>query len=144
MARSPKVLFLLYSVPGLVRIAWYSRIPILFPWNSQAPQLKSPLVGIPTCPILYVSSSQVAGILPSNAPLGDAFLTVEYKRVSSRPRQFGITSSAFGIYTAAGSGLGPGIFTGVDFKPKSFDQPAQPGETLIAWGTGLGAISDGD
>lgn len=96
------------------------------------------------CPMIYSSNVQAAAILPSNTPTGDANLTVTYLGQISPPRAIKVESNGFGIYSIASSGTGPGVITGVDYAPKTFDRPAKPGEVLIAWGTGLGPIDGND
>jgi uncharacterized protein (TIGR03437 family) len=96
------------------------------------------------CPMIYSSDVQGAAILPSNTPAGDAILTVTYQGRISPPRAIKIASNGFGIFSIAGSGAGPGVITGVDYAPKTFDRPAKSGEVLIAWGTGLGPIDGND
>jgi uncharacterized protein (TIGR03437 family) len=98
------------------------------------------------CPMIYTSYSQLSAILPSNAPIGDATLMVTYNGVTGTffPAHITIVSSSFGIYSVGSSGIGPGIITGVDYVVKPLDQPARPGEVVIAWGTGLGPTEGSD
>jgi uncharacterized protein (TIGR03437 family) len=79
-----------------------------------------------TCPMFYVSYSQVAAVLPSNAPLGQADLVIT---ANGRSNSFSVevAPSAFGMYTLSSSGLGPGVVTGVDYGVKTSSQPARPG-----------------
>ena len=96
------------------------------------------------CPMIYSSDVQAAAILPSNTPAGDAIMTVTYLGQISPPRAIKVAANGFGIYSIASSGTGPGVVTGVDYAPKTFDRPAKTGEVLIAWGTGLGPIDGND
>jgi len=96
------------------------------------------------CPMIYSLDVQAAAILPSNTPAGDAIMTVSYLGRISPPRAIKVASNGFGIYSIASSGAGPGVITGVDYAPKTFDRPAKTGEVLIAWGTGLGPIDGSD
>jgi uncharacterized protein (TIGR03437 family) len=96
------------------------------------------------CPMIYSSDVQAAAILPSNTPAGDAILTATYLGRISPPRAIKIASNGFGLYSIASSGAGPGVITGIDYAPKTFDRPAKTGEVLIAWGTGLGPIDGSD
>ena len=62
-------------------------------------------------------------------------MTVTYLGQISPPRAIKVAANGFGIYSIANSGAGPGVVTGVDYAPKTFDRPAKTGEVLIAWGT---------
>jgi uncharacterized protein (TIGR03437 family) len=93
--------------------------------------------------MVYTSSRQIAAILPSRTPVGDGTITVTYDGTDSQPYPIKIVSSALGVYTVTSNGLGPGIITGADYGIKTLQAPARQGETVILWGTGLGAV-DGD
>ncbi len=93
--------------------------------------------------MVYTSSRQVAAILPSRTPAGNGSITVTYNGTDSQPYPIRIVSSALGVYTVTSNGLGPGIITGADYGIKTAQAPARPGETVMLWGTGLGAV-DGD
>jgi uncharacterized protein (TIGR03437 family) len=94
---------------------------------------------------IYVGSSQINAIMPSNAPLGMVSVTVRFNNSSSTPMPVRITDSSFGIFTANGGGTGPGIlqnFIAADTQPiNSLQQAAKPGQVLTLWGTGLGAAT---
>ena len=54
-----------------------------------------------------------------------------------------IVESSVGIFTATGSGSGPGSITNfvtqTEFGPNSLSAPATPGQIVFLWATGLGA-----
>jgi hypothetical protein len=56
-----------------------------------------------------------------------------------------ITANAFGIFTALGAGLGPGVLQNfITAANQPYNQPAipaQPGQVITLWGTGLGAVT---
>ena len=56
----------------------------------------------------YVSATQINAILPSDAPLGNAQLTVSFQGTSA-PAPVTVADNAFGIFSMAG-GSGPGSF----------------------------------
>ncbi|MCC6367184.1 MAG: hypothetical protein IT165_27000 [Bryobacterales bacterium] len=97
-----------------------------------------------SCPMVHSSATQVAAILPSNTPTGDGTIVVTYNDSSSSPSFIRVVTSAFGVYSTASSGLGPGTITGLDYVTKTFTRPSKPGEVLVAWGTGLGPVTGGD
>lgn len=99
------------------------------------------------CPLVYVVAGQLAAILPSNTPLGNATLTVTFNGQSSAARNFRVVNSAFGTFSLNQAGSGPGVIT--NFESAS-SQPvntalrsARPGQTLIMYGTGLGPLPAG-
>ena len=109
----------------------------------------------------YTSATQVAALLPSNTPIptqssGAPIFTVTFNGQTSAPANHGIAQSNLGIFTIDSSGQGPGIVTFPDYslvsagKTPSCGGPynacgsANPGDTLILWGTGLGPVSGDD
>jgi len=97
---------------------------------------------------LAAISTQVNAILPSNAPLGDALLTVTWNGRASAAVPVRIVETSLGIFTATQSGMGPGIFQNFvsqsDQPLNSPRRPAARGQTVTAWGTGLGPIPSAD
>jgi uncharacterized protein (TIGR03437 family) len=100
------------------------------------------------CPLIYVVAGQLAAILPSNTPPGNATLTVTYNNQTSSARSFRVVNSAFGVFSLNQAGSGPGVIT--NFESAS-SQPvntalrsARPGQTLILYGTGLGPLPPGN
>ena len=98
-----------------------------------------------SCPMIYSESGQAAAILPSNTPLGRASLSLTYNGMPTPfPVMINVLPSSAGIYTLSSSGLGPGVFTAVDYSVKTFAATAKPGDTVTAWATGLGPINGPD
>ncbi len=93
-----------------------------------------------TCILLYTVSSQVAGILPSPTPTGSGTLTLTYQGESgSIPIE--VVSANLGTFALNSDGTGPGVFTDLSYAAITYIHPAHPGDTVVLWGTGLGAIS---
>ncbi len=95
--------------------------------------------------IAYTLAGQIAGILPSTAPVGDYNATVTYNSTSA-PLRVSVVARNFGLVTLAGTGTGPAVIQ--NFVPSAttlpinqFGTPARPGQTLILYGTGLGPIT---
>ena len=92
--------------------------------------------------MVYTSNRQVAAILPSNAPEGDATLTLNYNNLTSNPVVIRIVRSRFGMFTLNQAGSGPAIaqnfVTQTDQPVNTLLTAATPGQTMILWGTGLG------
>ncbi len=92
------------------------------------------------CPMVYTLKSQVAAVLPSTTPLGAGTLTVTYNGASgSTPIR--VVGSNFGISTVDGSGTGAAVVTFPSYQLVDSTHSAKPGDTLVIWGTGLGAAN---
>lgn len=89
-------------------------------------------------PLYYVSATQIAGILPSTMPAGTGTITVTNNGQTSAPAPIQVVSSDFGILTR-NNGSGPAggydghhdLITGTN--------SASPGQTIVLWGSGVGA-----
>ena len=108
----------------------------------------TPVTALP----LYVSAEQINAIMPSTAPLGAVTIQIEFDDGdggnASSPVRAEVVEAAFGIFTATGRGVGPSI--AFNFESEN-DQPlnatsrsARAGQTVVLWGTGLGAVTGGD
>lgn len=87
---------------------------------------------------------QLAGIVPSTTPVGTGTITVTYNGQTSAPASITIVRSVFGIFTINQGGTGPGVFTNTNSRVSTLVAPAQPGDLLFIWGTGLGPIQTSD
>jgi uncharacterized protein (TIGR03437 family) len=96
-------------------------------------------------PIVYTSAKQVAAIMPSNAPEGDATVSLNYNNLTSNPVVVHVVRSGFGIFTLNQAGSGQAIaqnFIGQNLQPlNTLLTSATPGQTLTLWGTGLGPVT---
>ena len=101
----------------------------------------------------YTLAGQVAGMLPSSTPAGDYDVRVTYNGQVSAPRRVKVVERNFGYATQAQNGAGPAQATygGLDlnrFTTGTIGQwstrPAKPGDTMVLWGTGLGADPNSD
>lgn len=94
------------------------------------------------CPMVYTSLTQVAALVPSNAPEGDATLVVSYQNLASVSVPVHVVHSAFGVFTLNQAGSGPAVvqnFVSQTSTPvNTLTTSAHPGQTMILWGTGLG------
>jgi uncharacterized protein (TIGR03437 family) len=87
-------------------------------------------------PALYYSSpTDVAGVLPANTPIGTGTLTVSYGNQSANAN-VQVVPTAFGFDIYNGSALATDAVSGALITNTN---SAQPGETLLFWGTGVGA-----
>ena len=98
--------------------------------------------------MVYSSAGQVAAILPSSTPAGPASVTITYSGQTSAPYKLLVGKSALGVFTRNSQGDGPGIAlvyrSATDVSIDSLTNSAQAGETMVIYGTGLGAIAGAD
>lgn len=99
-------------------------------------------------PMLYTSSTQLGAIVPSNVPPGPATATVTYGGAVSNAVPVNIVATSFGIFTQNSQGYGPAsaqnyVSSSVS-TVNALTTPAQPGQIVTLYGTGLGAALDGN
>ena len=97
---------------------------------------------------VFVSPGLINAIMPSNAPLGQVAVVVNFNNSgASNSAPVTVVNSNFGILSFAG-GRGPGVVQNVQSATSepvnSLAQPATPGLTVVVWGTGLGPITGAD
>jgi uncharacterized protein (TIGR03437 family) len=98
---------------------------------------------ITTTPAIYYAiPTQVAAVLPSTTPVGTGVIKVNYNgQITSAPIQ--VTKTAFGMLTQDAGG-GPVTATDLEYKDFSPTASAAPGQTIVLWGSGLGADTAND
>lgn len=92
--------------------------------------------------MVYVSPEQVCAILPSSTPPGNGMLTLAYNNRESQPEAMRVVAARFGIFTRNSAGTGPALVQNVNSGGQPLNtltEPALPGQTVVLWGTGLGA-----
>ncbi len=92
------------------------------------------------CIMVYTVASQVAAILPSATPTGNGTITLSYQG-SQASAAINVLAANFGLFGLNEAGSGPGVFTDPAYNVITLINAAHPGDTLIAWGTGLGPIT---
>lgn len=100
-------------------------------------------------PLYYVFDQQIAGVLPSNTPVGTGTVTVSFNgKTTTSPIK--VVPAAFGIDTFTGNGTGVVVaqnYSNLDANklPTLVTQTAaaNPGDTLVLWGSGLGPSPSG-
>jgi uncharacterized protein (TIGR03437 family) len=95
--------------------------------------------------MIYSSGRQVAAVLPSNTATGDGTLTLTFNNQTSAPAPIRVVPSSFGMFTRNSGGSGPAIvqnFISQTQQPTNgLIAAAQPGQTVILWGSGLGPVA---
>jgi len=101
--------------------------------------------GITTHPIpYYVSPGQIAAILPSATPVGVGVLRVTSNGATSAPTFIQVVRTDFGIDTLYGAGYGPAVAQHANGQILGPTNSANPGETIVLWGSGVGPDPDND
>jgi uncharacterized protein (TIGR03437 family) len=93
---------------------------------------------------VFVSAGQVNAIMPSNAPLGADTVTVSFNGQVSAPVTVQVAANNFGIFAINASGAGPAVVTDAQGQVIQSNFAATAGQTLVMYGTGLGAIASSD
>jgi uncharacterized protein (TIGR03437 family) len=100
--------------------------------------------GITTfAPMYYVLPQQLAGILPSNTPLGAGTLVVRNNSKNSLPVPITIVKSAFGVLTVTGTGTGSARVQDASqgYQELVSTRSTNPGNFLVFYGSGLGPVT---
>lgn len=90
---------------------------------------------------LYTVAGQVGAILPSRTPVGTGTVTVTYNNQTSASAPIKVTATSFGVFAVNQAGTGPGVVTSAASNAFALNNAAHPGDTVIIWGTGLGAVT---
>jgi len=88
--------------------------------------------------IYYATATQIAAVLPAATPIGTGTLTVTYNTTPSATFAIQVTAAALGIGTYNGLAIATNPVTGALY---SYTKSAKPGDTIVLWGSGLGAIA---
>jgi len=96
--------------------------------------------GVTTHPAMYYAiAKQIAAVLPAGTPAGTGTITVTYNGSASNAATILVVPSALGLiaYNGSGSGLiNATDLHGINF---TYTNSASPGQSIILWGSGLGA-----
>jgi uncharacterized protein (TIGR03437 family) len=91
-------------------------------------------------PLLFVSSGQISAVVPGSvAQSQNANVQVVYNSVTSAAAQVPVSSAIPGLFSADGSGKGPGAFLNQDGTLNSTANPAPANSVVVMYATGLGA-----
>lgn len=95
------------------------------------------------CFMVYTVAGQVAGILPSNTPVGTGTMTVRLNGVVKGTGPIKVVANSFGIFTINQQGFGPAVATDPLTASAVYTttNSAAPDDFIDIWGTGLGAVS---
>jgi uncharacterized protein (TIGR03437 family) len=94
--------------------------------------------------ILAAVGSQVNALLPSATPIGSGTVTVTYNNQVSASEPVQIVSASFAPYTYNSRGAGQAVATDLSYRQNTIIHTYHPGDWVVLWGTGLGAINGDD
>ncbi len=91
--------------------------------------------------LFFVSPRQINALVPFNTPEPYATIQVMNNGVSSNTVTVYANDTAPGVFTLDSSGIGSAAALHSDFSIVNTAKPAKPGETILVYLTGLGAVS---
>lgn len=92
-------------------------------------------------PLIYVSDTQSAAIVPFETTGQQAQIVVRYNGGDSSPVTMPLTNTSPGLFSADKSGSGPGAILNADGSYNSSGNPAVPGAVVVLWASGLGQLA---
>jgi uncharacterized protein (TIGR03437 family) len=109
------------------------------PWPTTLNGVQVTVNGLPA-PIYYVSSGQVSAVVPYGTTFGIGQIQVVNKGAASNMVTEFIQTTTPGIFTLTANGLGYGAIEHADGSLVSTTSPAQIGETVALYTSGLGQV----
>ena len=94
-------------------------------------------------PMYYALPQQLAGILPSDTPVGAGTLTVRNNGKNGTPVAINVVRSAFGVLTASGTGTGSARVQDASqgYQELTSTRATNPGNVLVFYGSGVGPVT---
>ncbi len=141
---APGTIFLIYgtgmsTAPAQVALASSAGSGI--PKSLEGATLSVTSGGVTVQPAMYYATpTQIAAVLPSGTHTGSATITVTYNNATSNAFSFQVVPYALGLNTYFGSGTGLLLATdNLTGSVLTYTNSAKPGETIVLYGSGLGA-----
>jgi uncharacterized protein (TIGR03437 family) len=98
--------------------------------------------------LVLASRGQINAILPSTVPVGVAEVAVTYNGKTSAPATVTVSKTSVGVFYQQVDGqemaIAQNVRTATDHPLNLPSAPAKPGQTVILWATGMGAITGAD
>ena len=131
------------ATPGTVAVL-QNAVGNTLPTTINGASIKVTVGSTTVTPALYYAQpTAVAGVLPSNTPLGAGTVTVTYNNQTSNSFNITVVASAFGFDTWNEAGTGLGVATTASGVLYTYSNSIPPGTTVVLWGSGLGADPKG-
>jgi uncharacterized protein (TIGR03437 family) len=110
--------------------------------NLKGVQIRFTVGGVQTfAPLYYAFNNQLAGILPSNTPLGNGTFVVINNGKVSAAAQVNVIRSAFGMLTLNGAGTGAAAVHDQNYVLLGPTNATNPEKAVVFYGSGVGAAS---
>ncbi len=100
----------------------------------------SVLVNNMPAPLLFVNDRQINFQVPFGVSGNSAEIVVNNNGMNSNSVRVPVAATSPSIFSTEQTGFGPGTITHPDFRPVTVEDPAEPGETVVIFLTGLGAL----
>jgi uncharacterized protein (TIGR03437 family) len=93
----------------------------------------------------YASAEQINAVLPSTIQPGAALATVTYNQAASLPAPIWVAPASVGIFQGPdGSAVAQNVNSPTDYPLNQPATPAKPGQIVLLWATGMGALAAPD
>ena len=99
------------------------------------------LIGGVVVPALSMSATQITAMVPSGLPVAPAVVQVQSGGAASNSVLVPVAAASPGIFSADGSGTGPGYILNQDGTLNSPSNPAKLGDKITIYATGVGPVS---
>jgi len=115
--------------------------------QTAAPPYPSTLNGVTVlvnnkqAPLYFVSPGQINALVPYSTQGTTATIVVQNVSVNSNTVTVPLAPTAPGVYSLDYSGSGPGAILHADYGLVNTSRPAAPGETVLIYLTGMGAVN---
>jgi uncharacterized protein (TIGR03437 family) len=113
-----------------------------FPFPKTLDNVQVSVNGI-SAPIYSVTPTQISAVVPYSVSGKTATIVATVENVKSNSVDVPLAPTAPGIFTLGNNGLGDGAILHADFTVVNKANPSMPGETVLVFLTGLGAVSPG-
>jgi len=90
--------------------------------------------------LLSAQKNRIEAMVPSKTPVGDGVLVVTHNGIAGAPHKIQVVDRDFQIYVHSPLSIAQNVSADGTVQSNTFSEPVKPGQLLILWGTGLGAV----
>jgi uncharacterized protein (TIGR03437 family) len=99
------------------------------------------LIGGAALPALSMNSTQITAVVPSGLAIAPVLVQVASGGAASNPVPIRVAAGSPGLFSADGTGTGPGYILNQDGTLNSPSNPASIGQKITIYATGVGPVS---